>query len=439
MSVSETPLRVMHLSTLQQLRYFREPTYMHDWLRKRSGDLALLRLVGDDYIAILTPEGVRQVFSADPLGYDVYWKESFTGLHGEGSLFVLVGEKHRKERLLLSPAFHASHFHGYGKIIDDIVQRHIEKWQPGETRKAIDATLSISLDVIMRVVLGAVEDDGLAQEGRRVISALLKTIHPLLVFLPALQRPWFPLWRQHTRAKAEFSNWLDRYLALRRSQGGESDDALAHMLAAHYEDGSVMRDEDIRDELLTILLAGHNTTATAMAWALYELGRHPAALAKLRAELDALGPAPDLNAVVKLPYLSAVCNETLRLHTILAEMGRVLTSSLKLFGHTLQPGVSVIILIMAIHHDPALYPNPDSFIPERFIERSYGPFEFLPFGGGHRRCLGAGLSEYEMRVSLARIVKDWNFEPAAVEREVRRDIAMGPKHGVPLRIIGRRN
>ena len=104
----------------------------------------------------------------------------------------------------------------------------------------------------------------------------------------------------------------------------------------------------------------------------------------------------------------------------------------------MQPGVSLIILIMAIHHDPALYPEPESFIPERFIERSHSPFEFLPFGGGHRRCLGAGLSEYEMRINLARIVTDWNFEPAAVEREVRRDIAMGPKYGVPLRILERR-
>jgi cytochrome P450 len=200
-----------------------------------------------------------------------------------------------------------------------------------------------------------------------------------------------------------------------------------------------MQDEDIQDELVTILLAGHNTTATAMAWALYELGRHPAELEKLRAELATLGSDPEPELIVQLPYLSAICNETLRLHTILAETGRVLTSPLTLFGHTIQPGISVMVSIIGIHHDPTIYTEPYSFIPQRFIERNYGPFEFLPFGGGHRRCLGANLSEYEMRIALAEIVTNWDFEPTEIEREVRQDIAMGPKNGVRLRIKGRRS
>src|SRR5688500_363395 len=140
MPISGDQLQVTHLSTLQQLRYFREPTYMHGWLRKRFRDFALMRLVGKDYVGILTPEGVRQVFAGDPAGYDVYWKESFAGLHGDGSLFVLIGEKHRKERQLLTPAFHANHFRGYGETIDAIARRHTEAWQPGQTLKAIDTT-----------------------------------------------------------------------------------------------------------------------------------------------------------------------------------------------------------------------------------------------------------------------------------------------------------
>jgi cytochrome P450 len=428
----------IRLSPLQQWRYFSEPRVMSGWIREHYGDFVPVHFQGREYIGVTSAEGARQVFSAAPNGYDVFWKESFAGLHGEGSLFVLVGDKHRSERQLLTPAFHASHFRPYGFAIRDITRLHIEKWQPGRTVRAIDTTLAISLDVIMRLVF-SVEDVKLMQEGRQVLSALRKTIHPLIVFLPALQRPWFPLWRRHTRVKADFSNWLDRYLAWRRARNEETDDVLGRMLAARYEDGSRMRDEDIRAELITILLAGHNTTATAVAWALYELGRHPAKLERLRAELAALGSDPDPGLTVKLPYLSAVCNETLRLHTVLAEVGRVLTSPLLLFGYTIQPGDSVVVSIMAIHHDPALYPEPDLFIPERFIERAYGPFEFLPFGGSHRRCLGAGLSDYEMRIALAEIVTHWDFEPAAVEREVRHDIAIGPKNGVRLRIKGRRS
>lgn len=430
------PLQTLHVSPLRQLRSLMQPMSMYGWLKEQRQDVALLRILGRDYVGILTPEGIRQVFSTDPAGYDVFWKDSFAGLHGDGSLFVLIGDRHRRERQLLMPAFHASHFYTYGEAIRTITRQHTEKWRTGQVIKTTDMTLSISLDVIMRVVFGVVDEKHM-QDGRRFLSALMKTVHPLLVFMPTLQRPWFPLWREHTRAKAEFFDWFKRYLAWRRAHNEETDDVLGRMLLARYEDGSPMRDEDIQDELVTILLAGHNTTATAMAWALYELGRHPTELAQLRSALAALGPDPDPGLIVKLPYLSAVCNETLRLHTVLAETGRVLISPLTICGHTIQPGVSVMISIMGIHHDPEIYSEPYAFIPQRFIERNYSPFEFLPFGGGHRRCLGANLSEYEMRIALAEIVTNWDFEPIEIEQEVRQDIAMGPKNGVRLRIIGR--
>jgi cytochrome P450 len=211
------------------------------------------------------------------------------------------------------------------------------------------------------------------------------------------------------------------------------------MLDLRYQDGTHISDEDIRDELYTVLLAGHETTAAALAWALYELGRRAAVLARLRAEIDALGPDPAPERIAKLPYLSAVCNETLRLHTILGEVGRMLAAPLDMLGCTLPPGDAVVISIISIHHDPSLYPDPEAFIPERFLERTYGPFEFLPFGGGHRRCLGAALSDYEMRIALAEIAMSWDFEPAAAERDVRHDIGLGPKHGAALRIKGRRD
>ena len=413
------------------------------WLRERYGELVTIRsrsrsLRGQVWVYALSAEGARQILLADPAGYDPFWKEGFTGLAGPGSLWVLSGNRHRQERQLLSPPFHARGFSSYGENIREITRRKTETWQPGQTVRALDTTLSISMDVIMQLVFGVEEGVSFMQEGRRVLSALWRAAHPLIVFFPQLQRPWFPLWRRHTRARDDFSDWLGRHLSERRARTQESDDVLGRMLAARHEDGSHMQDEDIRDELYTILLAGHETTATALAWALYELGSHPAELQKLRAELAALGPDSDPGSVVKLPYLSAVCSETLRLHTILAEVARVITAPLQLSEYTIPPGASVIISIMAIHHDPALYPDPDEFIPERFIERTYSMFEFLPFGGGHRRCLGAALSDYEFRIALAEIVTHWEFEPAAVEREIRRDIAMGSSNGVRLRIRARR-
>jgi cytochrome P450 family 110 len=406
-------------------------------LRERFGDVVSLNRHGRAFVIALTPEAARQVLSADPDGYDAFWKEGFRGVAGPGSLWVLDGDRHRRERQILFPAFHAQHFRGYGEIIRQVAARHTDRWQPGEDLRAIDTALAISLEVIMRLVFG-VQNAQFVEQGRRVLYNLWHTMSPMFVFFPAMQRGWFPPWRRYLRSKKDFLGWVNHILAERRQRNEDSDDVLGRMLAARYEDGRPMRDEDIRDELITLLLAGHETTATALSWALYDLGMNRAELERLCAELDTLGSAPDLGAMIKAPYLSAVCNETLRLHTLLPEVARVLVSPLELCGYTLSPGDWVGVSIMAIHHDPKLYPAPDCYQPGRFLDHSYDPFEFLPFGGGHRRCLGAALSDYEMRIVLAHIVTHWKFEPAALEREIRHDIAMGPKYGVRLHITGRR-
>jgi cytochrome P450 family 110 len=409
------------------------------WLRDRYGDMvSLVNPQAGPFVIALTPEGARQILSADPDGYDAFWKEGFTGVAGSGSLWVLGGNAHRRERQLLSPAFHSRSFRGYGEIIRQVTRQKTGQWQPGQTVRTLDTTLAISVDIIMRLVFG-VHDGKVFEEGRRILFSLWRTMHPLFVFFPRLQRGWFPLWRRYARAKTDFSHWANHILVERRARNEEMDDILGRMLSARYEDGSTIRDEEIIAELITILLAGLETTATAIAWALYDLGKNPAELEKLRSELDPLGPDPDPELIWKLPFLTAVCNETLRLHTLLPEVGRALVSPLELSGYTIPTGGAVAISVMAIHHDPALYPEPDRFTPDRFVGRTYSPFEFLPFGGGHRRCIGSGLAEYEMRIGLAEITSHWEFEPAAIEREIRHDIAMGPKNGVLLRIKGRRN
>jgi len=420
----------------QWLFFSRSRAYV-DALRERSGPLVPFRDRGGLTFLLLTAEGARQVLAASPAGYDAFWKEGFTGLAGAESLWVLGGDAHRRERQLLAPPFHPRGFRGYGDTIRAVTRHHLEDWQPGQTRPVVNTTLDVSLDVILRLVFG-VEEEQFMQAGRDVLTRVLHTVHPLIVFFPWLQRPWFPLWRRYARARAAYSKWINAHLAVRRARGGQSEDVLGRMLASAYDDGSRMSDAAIHDELFTLLVSAHETTAAAVAWALYELARHPRVLASLRAELESLGPDPAPDQVVKLPYLSAVCSETLRLHTVLAEIARVVVAPLKLFGHVVPPGASVLVSMMSIHHDPSLYPEPDRFSPERFLERRYAPSEFLPFGGGHRRCLGSALSEYEMQIELAEMVGAWEFEPAGPEVEIRRAVAMGPKHGVPLRLKARR-
>ncbi len=432
--VSESGL---HLNPLQQWQYFSEPRKMHGWLREHYGDLASLHFQGRSYALVMTPRAAQAVFTADPDGYDAFWKQSFAGMNGEGSLWVLIGKQHRRERALFAPAVHAQHFRQYGAIIRDMSRRRTAAWQAGETIRALDTTLAISLDVIMKLVFG-LEDEATLDEGRKLMAALTGSAHPLIVFYPSLQRTWFPLFRRYLKAKEELYAWFLEVIQQRRAKGRQQGDVLGMLMQARDDQDRPYADEHICNELLSVLTAGHVTTATAMAWSLYEMGRHPEVVEKLRAELESARANADPATVLSLPYLSAVCNETIRLHPILAECARVPLQDMEVLGHAIPAGQAMVVSIVGIHHDPAIYPEPDRFDPERFMEHKYSNYEFLPVGGGHRRCLGSGLAEYTMHIVLADIAMRWDVETAAVDRDVRRDLAMGPKHGVRLRIVRRR-
>lgn len=422
----------------QNWLYVNDPRKTAERLRRQYGDTVRVAAGNQAEFITMSPAGAQEVLSADPSVFDAFAKEGFRGVAGRRSLWVLGGEQHRSERKLLSPSFHARRFRNLGREIQEVTFRHINEWQVGQNFRALDTTLRISLDVILRLAFGAREGDAIV-EGREVIERLFRTIHPIFTFFPKLQSRWFPPWNRYQKSKKAFTAYVDRRLAERRRTvlSREADDLMGRMMTARYKDGSSMSDEAIRDELITILLAGHVTTATALSWALYELSRHPSSLERLRSELAALGPDPEPDLIVRQPYLSAVCDETLRLRTLLPEIARVTTTPVELFGQTIAANTGIVVSIITIHHDPDLYPEPDRFKPERFLERTYSPFEFLPFGGSHRRCLGARLSDFEMRIALATIAMNWELEPVGEEIEIRHDIAMGPKHWVRMRVKAR--
>ncbi len=425
------------LTPWQQWHNFAEPRDMHDWLRETHGDLAAMHFQGRDHVLVMTPESAREVFTKDPDIYDAFWKESFAGMNGDNSLWVLIGERHRKERLLFAPAVHANHYRSYGETIRKIARSKLEKWQPGQTIKGIDTTLAISLDIIMSLVFG-VEDEATMHVGRKAIHALTHAAHPLIVFYPKLQRAWFPLWHPYVNAKKHLYAWMQGLLDQRRANHIDVGDVLGVLMKATDENGNPVSDEHICNELLSVLTAGHMTTAVATAWAFYELGRHPEVVTRMREELESSGADPSPEQILTMPYLEAVVKETVRLHPILSECARVPMEPVTINGRTVTPDQALVVSIVGIHHNPQLYPEPDAFIPQRFLDRKYNIYEFLPFGGGHRRCMGAGLAEYSIRLTLAEAVLHWDFETAGVDKDIRHDLAMGPKYGVPLRVKGRR-
>jgi cytochrome P450 len=267
----------------------------------------------------------------------------------------------------------------------------------------------------------------------------LVDLSPLLFYSRLTHQPWFPPYRRFARLRARFRAWLSRRIDEARTRGDQGDDILALLLSARYDDGSAMSEDDLAAQLVTLLFAGHETTAIALAWAVHWLWRHPEALARVRDEVASIGADADPEAAARLPFLGAVCDETLRLHPIVTENLRLLRQPLTIGEYTLPEGIGVGVAIAPIHEDPTIYPDPHAFRPERFLERKFTPFEYLPFGGGHRRCIGSAFALYEMRLALAELVSGWELAIVRPdERPVRRSVTLGPADGVPVKVVARR-
>ena len=424
------------LNPLQVWQYLRQPQAFAAALRARHGALAPIHFPGADYALVLTPEGAQQVFAQTPGNYDAFWYDSFAGMNGEGSLWVLVGEAHRRERRLFAPATHASQFRAYGEAIRDIARQHLGTWQPGQTVTAVATTKAIALDVIMRLVFG-VEDEALMDEGRPILDALTGAAHPLIVFYPKLQRRWNPLFRRYLRAKTAMYAWAGRLIALRRERGQLGDDVLGCLMTARDQDGRPYGELHICNELLSILTAGHITTGVALAWALYELGRHPDVMAKLRAELDSAGGEPDPDAILALPYLSAVCNEAIRLHPILAECARVPIEPVEILGTAIPPVRPWSCRSSASTTTLPRIPIPTASAPSA---SSSGP-SARPSSCPLAAAIAAASAPAWRNIRCA---SAWPRPPCAGSSSppawimTRHDLAMGPKYGVPLRVVARR-
>ena len=422
---------------LTTLRLARDPiAHLPAW-QARYGDPFTLGLVTGPVVVSGDPALHRALFTADPDRFGVYSAGSLRPILGEHSLLVLEGVRHRRERRLLAPPFHGARMRAYGEAIAAIAREALAVERAGRSFRALDLGQRISLEVILRTVFG-VEEEGRLAEFRGAIAAATASAHPLALFVPGRVDRFaaFGPFARLRRDQERLCGLLGRAIADARGREGERSDILSRMLAARDEEGAPMSEAELVDELRTLLIAGHETTAIALAWALHWLHREPAALGRLRAELDALGPAPAPEAVAGLPYLMAVCQETLRLRPVVLAVVRRLVQPYEVAGWRLEPGVAVMASVLLTHRRAELYPEPERFRPERFLERSFAPHEHLPFGGGARRCLGAAFALYELQIALAAILGAAEFEPVAPRpvRVVRRNLTMGPGDGIPLTI-----
>jgi cytochrome P450 len=418
-------------SVVQAYRYVRDPLGFLVRYQRRYGDVFSLsfpyfgRLV---YVA--DPTLVKAMFTGSPEQFHA-GEANATVLEpalGPNSVLTLDEAPHLRQRKLLLPPFHGEQIRRYGELMRQATLREMESWPVGEPFALRPHTQRIALAVIMQAVFGVHDEDRLARfEG--LIERFSERVSAVLAF-PVLRRnlgPWSP-WARFLRARAALDEFIYEEIALRRAEGGDGrrDDVLSLLLGARYDDGSAMSDEELRDELVTILAAGHETTATGLAWAFERLLRTPRALARLRESL----------AAGEEDYLEATVLETLRARPVIVDVARKLTAPARFGEYEVAAGTYVMAAIAALHHRGDLFPEPQEFRPERFLDGRPDNYAWIPFGGGVRRCVGAAFAEFEMREVLRTILEraELSAPDPRPERVKVRNITLAPARGARVRL-----
>ena len=402
--------------------------------RARYGSTFSLRLPTQPPIVVFSDESpIREIFSLRPedvsVGAAYEWMQPFVG---RSSLLLMDGEPHLRERRLLMPPFHQSRMQAYGATIRDIARRAMEGWPVDRPFVIEPAARSITLDIILQTVFGVGGSE--LDELRRAILDLLSDFS-VFNLISALRVDLGRLtpWGRFLAHRAALDRLLFRLIRERRASGNrDRDDVLAMLLDARYDDDRPMRDEELRDELVTLVGAGHETSTSALAWVFQCLAHHPEAQARAHAEIERTPDDGDL------PWTDAVVKETLRLHTVFPLVGRVLRGPQTIGGWELPRGTLVYVSIDLTHRNPALWPEAERFDPERFLDARPRPFAYFPFGGGSRRCIGMSYASYELRLIVAEALRRFRIVPAGPPEAARtRGFTLAPANGAVVRLVPR--
>ena len=406
--------------------WWRRPLQTLEECQARYGDMFTIRLPHEGtWVFVSDPEVVKQVFTGDPNLLHVGAANIvLLPVLGEHSVLLLDEPEHMAQRKLMLPAFHGPRMQAYGEVMAQAAREEIDRWPTDAPVRMRPRMQAVTLEVILRAVFGVEERERLSRLRDELRSTLNLLSDPRRAIFMVLLGPErlrrFPPFRRNIER-------VDRLLFEEiRSRRGASDladrdDILSLLLQAAHEDGRPMSDRELRDELMTLLVAGHETTATGLSWAVELLARHPAELERLEADVAGGDGA----------YLDAVIKETLRLRPVIALVLRKLVEPMEIGGRLLPAGASVAPSIHLVHRRPEVYPEPERFRPERFLERPAGTYTWIPFGGGVRRCLGGAFAEFEMSVVLRELVARRSLRPAGGEPEhpVRSTITNVPSRG----------
>jgi cytochrome P450 len=411
---------------VQTLQWLLRPISFLESCRRRFGDTFSVRFLGfqTPMVMLSDPEAIRALYANSEHGLPPGRTLALRPILGARSLLLLEGRDHLARRRLMLPPFHGERMRAYEETVRDIVARDVATWPEGEPFALHPRMQGVTLEVILRAVFG-VTDEARRERLAGLLGGLLAdTASARLQFGVLLSRrfggpdPLAPLQAR----RGEIDTLLDVEIAERRADPRE--DILSMLVGARFEGGAPLDDAEIRDQLMTLLLAGHETTATGLAWTFDLLVRHPAVLERLVSAIDAGEPA----------YVRAVVAESLRLRPVVPLAGRRLAAPLAIDGYELPAGTDVTPAIWLAHTRADRYPEPFAFRPERFLDGAPSTFAWIPFGGGVRRCIGAAFAEMEMRVALAEILqrKTVGAVSGSAERVARRNVTFSPAGGTRL-------
>ncbi len=413
---------------VQTAHWLLRPIAFLESCRRRFGGTFSVRFLGfrTPLVMVSDPDTVRALYSEREHGLPVGRTFALRPIMGPRSVLLLEGSEHLERRKVMLPSFHGERMRAYEASVAEIAAREIDSWPLERAFPLHPRMQAVTLEVILGAVFGVTDPSRRELLGRLLPRLLDSTSSANLQFRILLarrvNRPG-PLIRLHELTH-EIDDVLLSEIAERRRDPGaaDRDDILSLLTLARFEDGAGMDDHEIRDQLVTLLLAGHETTATGLAWTLDLLLRNPLVLRRLLAELDA--DAGD-------GYLRAVIQESLRLRPVVPLAGRHLASELRVDGLTLPAGTDVTPAIWLLHTRPDLYRDPLAFRPERFLEQPPTTYGWVPFGGGVRRCLGAAFAEMEMRIVLSSMLRSRVLRAASpnAERPTRRNVTLSPRYG----------
>ncbi len=416
--------------TIQTLKWLFRPIEFMDSCRRRYGDAFSVTFIGfrTPLVMVSDPEVIRALYRGRENGLPPGRTVSLEPVVGPRSVLLLEGDEHLARRRLMLPPFHGERMRAYEEIITELAAREIDGWPAGETFAIHPRMQALTLEVIMRAVFGVSDRERIGRLRALLGDLLAQTTSPVLQLRVLLSRRFGrgePLGELNRRT-AEIDELLAAEITERRADPGLTNrqDILSMLVGARFEDGEQMSDSELRDQLMTLLLAGHETTATGLAWTFDLLLRHPSTLERLRSELD----------VGDETYLRAAIAESLRLRPVIPLAGRRLREELRVNGLTLPPGTDVTPAIWLTHTREDIYPAPLEFRPERFLEGGPETYAWIPFGGGVRRCLGASFAEFEMRIVLRETLRRRELRGARRRREgiARRNITFSPRRGTPV-------